>query len=241
MSEVVLYQFPRAGRLESISPFCVKVQRALRYKRVDFRVENLVFKFRVRRANPRGRLPAADIAGQRVHDSSDIVRALERQFPERPLFPKDPLLQAEALILEDWADEVLYPYLLYWRWLIEPPDPRKAFKFVPGFLRGLAVGIYKRFVRRRLRYQGTGLKPVEVVRAELSRALQALETRLQASASAFLLGTPEPTHADIAVFAQVDGLYWKPLPAARALVASHPSLMAWYAAVDALTRGPVSA
>lgn len=241
MSEVVLYQYPRAGRLESISPFCVKVQRALRYKQVEFRIENLALGYQIRRANPRGRLPAADIDQERVHDSSDILRALERRFPERPLFPTDPQTQAEALLLEDWADEVLYPYLLYWRWLIEPPDPQRAFKFLPRFLRGLGVRLYRRTVRRRLRYQGTGLKPAEVVRAELTRALRALDTKLRASATPYLLGTLAPTHADIAVFAQVNGLYWKPLPEARALVASHTALMDWYAAVDGLTRAATPA
>ncbi len=229
--EVVLYQYPPAGRLASISPFCVKVQRALHYKGVPFRVVNTT---RATRYNPRGRLPAADIGGERLLDSSEILLALERAFPAHPLLPEEPRRRAETRMFEDWADEVLYPYLLCWRWFVEPPDPARAFRFLPWGLRRLGLALYKRKVGARLKAVGVGRKPVAVVREELAALLATLEARLDGAP--FLFGE-RPNLADIALFAQVDGLYWKPLPQARALIEAHPRLLAWYQAVEAASSG----
>ncbi|MBI2565531.1 MAG: glutathione S-transferase family protein [Candidatus Schekmanbacteria bacterium] len=236
-SGVVLYQYPRAGRLESVSPFCVKVHLALKYKRLPYEVVDVHNRFLLGRITPRGRLPAADVGGERVVDSSDIVAALERLAPDPPLYPAESLLRARAQVYEDWADEVLYPYVLYWRWLIEPPHPTRAFAFLPIFLRPAAIAYYRHTVQQRLRYQGTGTKPESVVRNEIAAELAALSALLAGAGGPFLLGTAEPTIADIAVFAQIDGLYWKPLPQAMALLERHESIMTWYRAVDERTRG----
>jgi len=41
MRQLELIQFPGAGRLESFSPFCVKAQRVLNYKRLPYAVRNV--------------------------------------------------------------------------------------------------------------------------------------------------------------------------------------------------------
>lgn len=75
------------------------------------------------------------------------------------------------------------------------------------------------------------------MRNEIAAELAALSALLAGAGGPFLLGTAEPTIADIAVFAQIDGLYWKPLPQAMALLERHESIMTWYRAVDERTRG----
>lgn len=49
-----------------------------------------------RRLNPQGLLPALDIGGRIVPQSTAILDYLEETFPERPLLPRDPLLRAQA-------------------------------------------------------------------------------------------------------------------------------------------------
>lgn len=234
---VTLYQYPRAGRLESLSPFCVKVHLALMLKGVPYRAIDRLTPGQVRSVNKRGRLPAANLSGDIVVDSTEICETLDRQHPDPPLWPEDPALRARARILEDWADEVLYFYVIAWRWLLEPPNTSKVFKTLPKLVRPLVATLVRREVMKRLRAQGTGLKPIPRIEQETRDALDAVAELASASPTGFLLGTEQPTIADLAVFSQVDGLYWKPLPRASALVEGNERLMAWYRAVDAATRG----
>ena len=99
MARITLYQYPRAGRLESISPFCVKVHLALHLKGLTFEVKDLTGRGNVRRINPRGRLPALDIDGTVVVDSSEILAEIEKGHPDPPLLPSAPALRAQARIL----------------------------------------------------------------------------------------------------------------------------------------------
>ena len=55
-------------------------------------------------------LPVLVLDGEAVGDSTRIVEALERRWPERPLYPADPGERRRALELEDFFDEELGPY-----------------------------------------------------------------------------------------------------------------------------------
>jgi glutathione S-transferase len=53
----------------------------------------------------RGTLPVLDLDGERIVDSSRIIAALERRFPQPALYPEDPAERTAALELEDFFDE----------------------------------------------------------------------------------------------------------------------------------------
>jgi glutathione S-transferase len=53
----------------------------------------------------RGTLPVLDLDGERLADSTHIIAALERDFPQPALYPDDPRDRAAALALEDFFDE----------------------------------------------------------------------------------------------------------------------------------------
>jgi glutathione S-transferase len=55
-------------------------------------------------------LPAMDLGGRRLADSTAIIAALEERYPEPPLYPSEPVQRRRALALEDWFDEELAPY-----------------------------------------------------------------------------------------------------------------------------------
>ena len=59
----------------------------------------------------RGTLPVLDLDGERIADSSDILDALERRFPDPALYPSDPHERTAALELEEFFDEELGPHL----------------------------------------------------------------------------------------------------------------------------------
>lgn len=112
MSKIVLHQW-------EISPFCRKVRKILQYKQLNYITQNYngLLALKVSRVSNAGKLPVLEHAGEWIQDSSDIAEFLEQRYPHPALFPSDPLQQAQALLWEDWADEALYWYDIYFRFL----------------------------------------------------------------------------------------------------------------------------
>ncbi|GIW71661.1 MAG: glutathione S-transferase [Planctomycetota bacterium] len=240
MPELVLYQYPGLGRERStLSGPCAKVHMALAVKGLDYEVRNLRTPMEVRRIHPRGRVPVLDIDGERVADSTDILTALERRFPEPPLQPAEPSARAQCKILEDWADEVLYFYVAYLRWLTPEGFARirrHIFVRYPAPLRWLLPWIARRETRARYRGQGVGLKDQATVERELRECLQALDQLLVPGP--FVLGE-QLTRADLALCAMVDQLAVAALlPEMAAELQARPVLAAWAERVHA--RAPAA-
>jgi glutathione S-transferase len=197
---LVLHQF-------EISPFCDKVRRVLRYKRLPFETREVplldVTTGALRRRTGTGKVPALEHDGKLVADSTDIVHYLEERFPERPLVPRDARLAAECHVLEDWADESLYFLEVYLRFQLA----HNARRWIPALvhadsapLRALAPLLVPRALRGTLEGQGIGRKPLDHVLRDLARHLAALEAMLEGRD--WLLGAAISL-ADIAVFAQL--------------------------------------
>jgi glutathione S-transferase len=53
--------------------------------------------------------PVLVLDGAAIGDSTQIIEALERRYPDRPLYPPDPALRRRALKLEEFFDEQLGP------------------------------------------------------------------------------------------------------------------------------------
>jgi glutathione S-transferase len=184
------------------SPFCMKVRAILNYKGVPYeRVAVLGPSLMelMRRSSVR-KVPALDINGHLVVDSTDIAHELERLFPEPSILPADERLRGLSHALEDWSDEALYFLGLYFQW-IEPrgkPMVRKAFGRTP--LGVAARMFYQRRIAAQLRGQGTARKSVSQIAADLRREFTALTGMLDARP--FLLGD-KPYLCDFAVNAQL--------------------------------------
>lgn len=226
--QITLYQYGGIARGATLSPPCGKVQMALRYKGLEFETRNLRMPKEVKAVNARGRMPALDVDGEVTVDSSNILDMLDERFPEKPLLPTDPQQRLDALLWEDWADEVLYFYGVWLRWMPEESFVRmkkEVFARLPIPLKWIIPGYAKRLVARRLRGQGTGDKPAEVVRAEFGQALDRIEAQL--TTRPFLVGEAL-TRADLAVAALLDQLFCDSLPPAlHAERESRPQLAAW--------------
>jgi glutathione S-transferase len=180
----------------------MKVRAILNYKGVPYErvavlgpsLMELMRRSRVRK------VPALDINGHLVVDSTDIAHELERLFPEPSILPADERLRGLSHALEDWSDEALYFLGLYFQW-IEPrgkPMVRKAFGRTP--LGVAARMFYQRRIAAQLRGQGTARKSVSQIAADLRREFTALTGMLDARP--FLLGD-KPYLCDFAVNAQL--------------------------------------
>jgi glutathione S-transferase len=97
-----------------VSHYNEKVRWALDYKRVPH----------IRRAAEPGphrvialrltgarTFPVLELDGEAISDSTQIIEALERRYPEPPLYPADHVARRRALEIEDFFDEELGPYM----------------------------------------------------------------------------------------------------------------------------------
>jgi glutathione S-transferase len=195
---ITLHQF-------EISPFCDKIRRVLQYKRLPYRVREvpLTQTLSLKKINPAGKVPCIEHEGRYVGDSTDIAHYLEDKFPERPLVPKDARLAAQCHVLEDWADETLYFFEMYFRFGLSHNAERwvpELAKGTPGIVQAAARGVVPLVIKRTLGAQGLGKKRHENIARDLERHLDAVAGWL--GEGDWLVGDTI-TLADISVFAQL--------------------------------------
>lgn len=98
-----------------LTPFTIKVERALRWKGLAFTTEEPKSPEDFRRWSPKnGLLPVIEIDGTRVQDSAAILDLLDERFPEPPLLAPDPKLAREQRQLELWVGETFFYNLQRW-------------------------------------------------------------------------------------------------------------------------------
>jgi len=229
MVEIELFQFPGLEPGLTISPPCWKVHLACKFKGQNYQVYDFTTPIGINKKNPRGRMPAATIKGKTVVDSSDILTALDEAWPEPSLLPANPRDRALVRILEDWADENLYFYAVYLRWLV--PENRAHLKEhffkrnYPALTAGIVVAVAKREVKNRCKGQGVGVKGQGVVERELFECFDVIETML--TDQDWLVGQ-QLTRADISVFAIIDQLGERRLtPKIAEKLDQYPQISAW--------------
>ena len=77
--------------------------------------------------------PVLRLDGESIGDSTKIIAALERHYPDPPLYPADPDDLERALELEDFFDEQLAPHLRLLVWHETSKEPRTFLRTaVPG-------------------------------------------------------------------------------------------------------------
>jgi len=90
------------------SMFCEKVRIVLKMKNLPYEISDVrpnrqpLIDFAGQR-----KIPAMDYNGQCVIDSTFISAFLEEKYPQNSIYPRSPSDKGLALMLEDWADEVL--------------------------------------------------------------------------------------------------------------------------------------
>jgi glutathione S-transferase len=224
------------------SPFCDKVRRALHWKRIPYRIHELSMLqvlTRLGRVNPIRKVPALELDGRVVADSTDIAYFLDQQWPERPLLPRDPAERALCHFLEDWADESLYYYELRLRFTFPKNRPRWIAALLAHdapSLRPLFSPVISRTIRKQCAAQGIGRKPDEMVLRDLDRQMDALAAWL--AGKSWLVGSGL-TLADIAVYAQlrcIDGT-----EEGHARLSARPMIQEWMSRVADATAKPVEA
>jgi glutathione S-transferase len=213
-----LYDFPA-------SPFCIKIRAILDYKGVPFERISVVGPALValRRRGGIGKVPALEMDGRLICDSTDIAYALERRHPSPPILPREPRQRATCHVLEDWADESLYWLGVYYRWA--DPEGRAGAGAVFGrapLVGRLLSSLVAAESRRQLKGQGLGRKSPEHVARDLQRQLEHLSALLDGQD--YLLGD-EPMLCDFAVGGQL--VYLRRTPYGQRQIEGHAAITAF--------------
>jgi glutathione S-transferase len=204
------------------SPFCLKVRAILDYKRVPYeRVNALSKMIEMRRRGASGKVPALELDGRLIVDSTDIAYALEARFPSPTILPVHPRERALGHAIEEWADESLYFTGLYYQWIDAEGRRLVPKAFGRSLLGRASLLLFDRRVRAQITGQGTGRKPEPQLRADLERHLEAADALLDAP---FVLGDA-PTLADFALMGQV--VYLKRTPIGGRAIDTHPRILAY--------------
>ena len=220
-----------------LSPFVEKVYRGLMLKQIPFQQHEPHSPFDLRRNNPTtGKMPALDLNGQRLFDSTLILRALDEFKPEPSLLSSDSQVAAQQRLLEDWADESLYWYGMVLRWNIPANAARtieSIFKDLPPVLRPLIKIMAPRSVASQTRAQGMGRLPLPILLRELGEHLTNLVQLL--GDGPFFFSALQPSIADLAVFGQLGFLYSPVTPEGMAAVEKHHELLEFCQRLDVMT------
>jgi len=216
----------------AVTPYTIKVMRALRWKRLSFTLEEPKHADDFQRWSPEnGLLPVLDLDGTRVQDSAAILDLLDARFPDPPLLSGDPKVAREQRRLEAWVGETFFYHLFRWvrsrvSGTTEPPRE------------GEGLGPMMRF----------GLiGPNGKVRPDVfdtSRGGPGPEFDGAVDELAKLLGrrpfffSDELSRADLAAFGALSGLLHDRYPGGAALLRSHPTLWELCGRVDCATGGP---
>ena len=196
--QVVLHQW-------DISPYCSKIRKVLEAKNIPYTVVNYngLRTLKANRLTPVGKLPVLDIDGQRIQDSRKISAYLEEHYTDVPLFPIDNALRADVEIYQDWADESLYWYEVYFRAMYKDAWASAAAMMCEGrsAFETACLKLTARYLFKLcLMAQGIGRYPNYDVENRFKKLMNQLNDKL--ADREWLVGDSK-TLADIAVAAQL--------------------------------------
>ncbi len=222
--------------LESVSPFCLKAHRALKYLGLPYeRRHGMPGSFKKHFST--GQVPVLLVGDhEAVGDSTDILARLESLAGRPFLDPPDARLKGEALVWEEYADTSLAGFLIAARWADTHNWPLLRDNILVGIpqpLRGLIGGRIRKNVLAALVARDVLRAGPDACWRRFQQQLDALEAR--APEEGFWLGAFSV--ADLGLFAQLHSLRQPLTPWQRDQVSARSRLSRYVDRVDAATRG----
>jgi glutathione S-transferase len=211
-----------------ISYFSGKVRPALRMKRVPF--EELLPTRTVYREVIRARTGLAMIPvvvtpeDETWQDSSDILDALDRRFPDPPVHAPTALQRLAGLLIELYVDEFLMLPGLYWRWCFPESIAKARADFASSTGDPASALRFADAVKSFTPMIGVTPDTAPAIEAHTRELLAALEEHL--AAHPHLLGA-RPSLADCALMGPVYGHFYNDAVPARLLRETAPLTCHW--------------
>jgi glutathione S-transferase len=226
---------PDSHGLESLSPFCLKIHRALKFYGLSYERRHAMRPSEHKKYNPSGQVPVLLIDGKPVADSTAIIKVLDA-LGAKSLVPAERRQRAEAWLWEDYADRVLGYYVFAARWF----DDRnwaalsaEQFGPMPGFMKPWLPNLLRKRILKKMAV-------MEFVRGGQAACWQDFQQHLDmledsAPEAGFWLGDAI-TVADVGLFSILHCLRSDLSQWQRDEINRRPHLRAWLDRVDASTR-----
>jgi len=230
---------PDSHGLESLSPFCLKIHRALKFYGLDYQRRYAIRPDEHKKYNPIGQVPVLLIDGRPVPDSTAILHALEG-LADKTLLPCDPRERASAWLWEDYADGVLGYYAFAARWFDDRNWAALAgehFQRLPALLKPWVPNLIRRQILKKMSHMEFIRIGQQGCWERFQRHLDMLEERVPEKG--FWLGETM-TVADIGLFGVLHSLRSDMSPWQMKEINRRPRMRAWLDRIDAVTRTQVS-
>ena len=217
--------------IESYSPFCVKVHRALKAAGLTYerRHENNPGSYK--HLNPSAQVPVLLVDGVPLADSTRIVARIS-ELGVRRLIPADPRERADALLWEELADTSLNGFLVASRWADPDNWPlvcEAYFAAMPSLLRAIIPGRIRAGVLKALHSRDVWRAGEKACWERYQLLLDQLEAR--APLDGYWVGSTLSV-ADLALFAQLHPLRNGLTAKQREWIGARPVLTAYLDRID---------
>ncbi len=102
----------------TVSYFTGKIETYLRYKGIAYDWDQpFGDRERIMKLAGAMQVPLIELDdGRWLQDSTPMIRYFEKEHPDRPVLPQDPVVRFIALLIEDYADEWLWRSAMHYRW-----------------------------------------------------------------------------------------------------------------------------
>lgn len=216
------------------SPYSLKVRAFLRYKNVDFEWVQRSAETE-KEFTALAKLPTVPLLvspeGDTSQDSTSMLAAFEKSYPEPEAVPDDPACAAIVPIIEDYADEWLNKIMFHQRWSQTPDREAAAIRimeqmFAGGKLPGAKKNVQDSIAARmagRLALVGADEANAPVLKKSFWRFADLFNTHLKRHL--YLFGG-RPSAADFALAGQLQQLLGDPTPG-NWLRDRAPFIVAW--------------
>ena len=170
---ITLYTFPPAFGMRNVSPFCLKVEMALHYLKLDYEIKELSNPSKA----PKGKLPYIEVKGEIITDSELILDYLDKSS-DGGLYGKlsaNHIAQGFAYVR--LAEDHLYWLIVASRWVDDswwPNVDQGFFGSLPFPLRQLVPMIARNRIKKTYRLHGLGLHSLEEQKEFARKDLHAL-------------------------------------------------------------------
>lgn len=218
-----------------LSYFSGKTRSYLRYKgipHVEKAIDLYTFAVRAPKRTGASVMPiVVTPEGEWLQDTSRIIDALERRFPDAPVVPTTPVQRFAAYLLELWGDEWWLPVAMYTRWW--HPENYPLFLndagrgLLPGFpriLRDRAGAYAASKMRGHLPALGINVQQVPLMDRWTRDALDRLDAHF--ATTPYLFGT-RPSLGDFGLIGPMYAHLGRDPWSKRELIDPRPHLRAW--------------
>ncbi len=221
----------------SVSYYTGKLEAYLRYKGIDYEMEHPFAKQKyIRERAGAIQVPIVERDdGRWMSDSTPIIQQLEREYPERPVMPSNPVVRFIALLIEDYGDEWLWRSAMHYRWSYDHDrellsrilaDEVTTHLLLPRFIRRYMVKRrqHTRFVKR----DGVTRETWDHVEAGFFNAMKGMLSMLETRP--YLLGDT-PSIADIGMMGPMLRHFGQDPTPAAIMRNDWPAIAEWVARV----------